>query len=90
MSDWTVRKPTKEEYIQIAECLLSDNDERAALVANGILSLEEAVAYLKEYYVSVLDGYVSDAQGYAGKSLLLRGEHKHSLRGLFAAPIQAN
>jgi hypothetical protein len=68
MSDWKLRKPTKTEYVEIAECLLGDFEERQILKSQfKNPTVEQVVEFLKDYYIAVFDGYISDAQGYAGR-----------------------
>jgi hypothetical protein len=66
--EWTVRKPTKQEYISIAQSLLSDLEERQILKSQfKNPTVEQVVEFLKNYYISVIDRYISDSQGYAGR-----------------------
>ena len=68
MSEWNVRKPTEQEYIELAKCLMTDSEERQILKRLiELLTVEKVVKYLRDYYITVLNGYVSDSQGYAGQ-----------------------
>lgn len=66
--DYNVRKPTEIEYVQLAKCLMLDDEERQVLKqVVKPLTTEHVAEYIKDYYTAVIDKYVSDAQGYAGK-----------------------
>ena len=68
MSEWNVRKPTEQEYLELAKCLFDDYEERTILKELlKPLTVQQVVDYLKDYYVTVLTDYVSDSQGYGGK-----------------------
>lgn len=70
--DYEVRKPTKKECSDIANALLA-NDEERQILQNLFkqLSTQRVNEHIKEYCIIVVDDYVSDAQGYIGKIIII-------------------
>ncbi len=60
-NDYSVRKPTKEELVKIADALMK-SDVRAAVECDDFTPVE----VLEDYCVIVIDGYESDAPSYEG------------------------
>lgn len=66
MKDYNVRKPTKEELADWKKWFLKENSH------NYYLSLEQnADDYIESYYFGVIDDYISDCPGYAGRLMFV-------------------
>jgi hypothetical protein len=61
-----------QEVEEIAICLLSDYGERQLFkTLFHRLNKRQVTEYLQDCYITVIDGYVSDAKGYAGKVIII-------------------